>query len=273
MTARGAGALTLGVSGAAAAVGVGLLFFGRRRTALGWPPDVRVGRGRGPLVDMLVARHIPIPRGLPLRLTSTQYATLFPSGAPKGGGWNRARCGAWACVYPRGTNEVVKITADVNEAGAASRVRNTPVPGALPVKAIYELRVPGIVNPDGTPRRLFAIVAPRYGRPNKLTRIVADCGATSGWPTDRADLRAPFLGCVTIEATNAGINRDLAFDFAYKLVGTVRDLEAIGVPWYDLHRGNLTQDANGEPMIVDLGPAMNLGALPPVGVDELARPR
>lgn len=282
-------ALPLALSGAALVAGVAVALsaprgrFGRARRRdsrqlplPGFPADlpppvtVQVGARR---VPRSLAQLRPIPPGFKMKLSRTQFAELFPRLARIPTDiWPKARCGLWGCVYPRGpkgtpeAGEVVKFTADKDEAFAAERLRENPIRGALPVKGVYKLRnVP-----------VFAIVARRFEKPGKLARIVsAACNSPFvRWRLrgDPADLLR-FTGCVESYAyrVTPPLDPKRAVAFAERLVSTVTDLELAGIEWGDLHAGNLTQDQRGDPVIIDIGPRIFHPG--PESVRELARPR
>jgi hypothetical protein len=258
--------LAAGVSGLAAGAGLLVLALGRR-DRLGYAV-VQVGKKKIPERFLVNPK---VPRGLRFRLTPSQFARLFPGlrDLPRDV-WPTARCGIWGCVYPRGPagtpegRQVVKFTADPDEAEAARRLAWSPVPGTLPVLDVQKIR--------GTVAPVFAIVAQRFAAPGELARVVGHCSRPfviwrlKGDPTDFER----FTGCVEAHAIRARVDRAKAFDFTGKLVKAVAGLARRGIVWTDLHAGNVTQDEAGDPIILDVGPYRVRPTVEPAPIPELA---
>lgn len=209
-------------------------------------------------------------QGFRLRLTRTQFQHLFPGveRLPRGV-WPRARCGLWGCAYPRGVpgsphaGEIVKFTADDDEAVTASRLMRRPVPGVVPVFGVYKLKTkiqhclrPVLpMRPSPEPCKVYAIRAARFGPPNKLTRAVTACGRRfAEYRVGRRRID-DFYWCLEQSMERAGIkDRDRVKDFVIKAFQAVRGLDELGVRWTDFHSGNVSQDEHGNPVIIDIGP-------------------
>jgi hypothetical protein len=196
----------------------------------------------------------PTPQGFHMRLTKTQTAALFPglTKLPRNV-WPRARCGLAGCAYPRSEHEVVKFTNDGHEAYVASLLRKSPIPGTLPVLDVRRIRR----RPGEKP--VFAIVAKRLPAPKGLSRALAACPGPFVEFSQGRDAREglPRLAACTLEnARDLGVRAD--FDevrsFVSHFVDTVSELQSHGVLWTDLHRGNVTEDERGRPVILDIGP-------------------
>ena len=203
----------------------------------------------------LPIEHVPL--GTPLYDAARiggQFRALFPDAAAADSKlprdvWAKARCGFWGCAYPRGKNEVVKFTADDDEAQAAERVRRDPIKGALPVRAVYRLR-----RRKGPP--VFAIVSQRFAPPGAVATVIGKCGPHYGRALAHGDPLQfdAFKGCIRQRTQIHGLPRDEVRAFAQKTIEAVDDLRRAGIDWVDLHAGNVTQNAAGDPVIIDLGP-------------------
>jgi hypothetical protein len=267
-----------------------VLAFRRRRHGLGQlppgihlgqlPPDVRppvvqVGRlyafempPRGgsfgpPGLRLIPARRRVRAKGFKLRLTRNQFEKLFPGvGRLPRDVWPRARCGMFGCVYPRGpegtsgAREVIKFTADAREALAAARLQRDPAPGSIPILELHKLLPHPYKREWEVPheRRVWAIRTRRFD-PSRVARMVGVCAEGTGYPSQLADVRLDFLRCVDEESARRKISPERATKFAVSTIEAVRALWQRGILWHDLHRGNLMQDAAGEPVIIDVGAA------------------
>lgn len=243
-----------------------------------WPPPVvQVGKRR--LRGVPSALHEKVPRGLRVQLTPNQFAKLFPGvdRLPREL-WPRARCGAWGCAYPRGpgSDEVVKFTADLLEAKAAVRLARHPVAGVVRVSSVHELRRTKIPAPGKRVPRVFAVVTERLPEPTLAARLVGGCGGLpfGMWRLHKdPGMFTNFLACLerrTAHTYGTMVEKGLrgrgkmptySYDvfrqriqrFTGQFLAAVERLEKQGLTWVDLHQGNLTQDVDGNPKILDIG--------------------
>lgn len=221
---------------------------------------VTVGRKKNVPERLLVYRP---PLGFRYRLSRTQLAALFPGidRLPRDV-WPQARCGLWGCAYPRGprgtagADEVIKFTADKEEALVARKLKGNPVPGVMPVLDVFELPRRKLPRPGQRIPQIFAIRTRRFKTPGKLARVLGGCPKAFGaWQVHKLPGSLyEFIRCVEFRAARHGIDPVRAYDAAERVVESVKGLERLGISWADLHSGNVTEDENGNPVIIDVGP-------------------
>lgn len=188
-------------------------------------------------------------RGGSFNLSPTQQRRLFRGRIPTDIGF-----GSHACVYGSG-NEVVKITAHEPDVTAALAVSQHPVRGVLKVKSVARVG-----------NYYYAIKSERVPAPDVTARLVQRCGSEGRIDhafaeRERTGARGPapvpkaVRSCIMKQGPRVGIDPRRAEAFARDLsAAQARLSNALGIHWFDIHsEGNISQDAQGNAVIVDMG--------------------
>lgn len=186
-----------------------------------------------------------------LRITPSQEKRLFRGQfieAPFG-------VGTRACAYKVGDDEVVKFTFHKPDAAAALAVAKRPVRGVL---RVLDVRPVSDYH--------FAIRSKLVPLPGPVAQLAQQCAVAGGLDkqfVDRAQHKrtAPakipddVRACIRIAGPRAGVRPADAIRFVDELSKTqARLARATGIHWFDVfHPGNFSQDAQGRPVIIDLG--------------------
>jgi hypothetical protein len=203
----------------------------------------------------------------PFRISASQEKRLFRGHfieAPFG-------VGTRACAYKVGTDEVVKFTFHKPDAAAALAVAQRPVRGVL---RVLDVRPVSDYH--------FAIRSKLVRAPGPVAQLVQRCAVAGGLDkqfvdraqhkrTTPAKIPEDVKACIRIAGPRAGVRPADALRFTAELSKTQARLSrATGIHWFDVfHPGNFSQDAQGRPVIIDLGASI----IPDRALAKLSRQR
>jgi hypothetical protein len=186
-------------------------------------------------------------------LSANQQRTLFGDEQPI-----HLACGSFACTYLT-RDRVVKITRDPSD--VAGLIRAQPHPRVVRVaRPRYELIAAGREAHSERPVRVFALVEERLYKPKPHVQAWVARMFPFARPGGPLEVDARVYGRPTAELKRAIASSvcqlppsSACTQFVDEFTTTWAQLARKGVPFRDVHQGNVMVDAQGFWKIVDLG--------------------